>query len=114
MDFRIDVVFVGVVLFGRLACQSAQLISFLVRGAQCPNWLKMCNARKMYLTIFKLTRSSQIHHPYHFYMYSRGSNSEHSNSEFIRKRNVSKFRFQIVRFSIHHLKTESFKMAALA
>ena len=31
-----------------------------------PNWYKMCNARKMYLSLFKLTGSSQIHHPYHF------------------------------------------------
>ena len=46
--------------------------------------------------------------------YSRGSNTEHSNSEYIRIPNVLKFWFWIVRFSNHHSKTEPFKMAAIA
>ena len=58
-------------------------------------------------------------------LYSGGSNSKHSNTESIRKPNVSKFGFRIVRKQngVHfvlfsngpdHSKTEIFKMAALA
>ena len=57
--------------------------------------------------------------------YSGGSNSEHSNTEYIRKPNVLKFGFQMADAAIlfflpfenqtfYHSKTELFKMAALA
>ena len=57
--------------------------------------------------------------------YSRGSNSERSNTESIQKRNISKFWFRMVLFwngqglaidiyGTDHSKSELFKMATLA
>ena len=50
-------------------------------------------------------------------MYSQGSNTEHSNSESIRKPNVLKVGNQMVQTiekpNFNHSKTELFKMAAL-
>ena len=81
----------------------------------------------LYQTQFAIaqSKSKQIMWDLETLKYSGGSNSEHSNTESIRKPKVSKFSFQMVRkqngghfvlFSngLYHSKTELFKMAALA
>ena len=51
-------------------------------------------------------------------MYSQGSNTVHSNSEFIQKLNILKFGIQMVQTirkpNFYHSKTKLFIMAALA
>ena len=64
--------------------------------------------------LFRLSNLSLPPIYFNIFKYSRGSYTEHSNSEYIRIPNVLKFRFRTVRFSNHHSITELFKMAAIA
>ena len=76
----------------------------------------MFNVHQVYMLTAKNCLMNQLRAQFDVGLveYSRGLNTEHSNSEYIQIPNVLKFRFRMVRFSNHHLKTELFKMAVIA